>query len=148
MDVKASAARIFNEKSVFVRTHWPAPLRTIRHLRLWLNKWAPPRRWLTWIRNPRLHASSLPQPRAAPILPSCRSHAHIPHSDTHAEGHIRSANRNQHEKRDPLFNGKLRDGRRSLSPDCRRSPWVGALLWGVPHVLHVSLAKGHGGAVH
>jgi hypothetical protein len=31
MDVEASAARIFNEKAVLVRTHKPAPLRTIRH---------------------------------------------------------------------------------------------------------------------
>ena len=32
VDLEASAARIFNEKTVFVRTHRPAPLRTIRQM--------------------------------------------------------------------------------------------------------------------
>ena len=40
MDVEASAARIFNEKAVLVRTHRPAPLRTIRHFHCGLIEWS------------------------------------------------------------------------------------------------------------
>ena len=40
VDLEASAARIFNQKAAFVRTHRPAPLRTIRHFHCGLIEWS------------------------------------------------------------------------------------------------------------